>query len=437
MLPHLEKLWAMASIGNKIRRKYMKIVAIALGTYGDVEPFVVLGKEMIQRGYEFELVAFSSSAKQIQKRGLKVTVFPGDCNRIIHMLYNKNNTAMQIGNIMQNFFLDLLKYRQVAIEVCASADLIMYMQFGAFIRHFAEAEHIPCIRTSVYPDTPTKLYAVMNPLCKRESLRCYLQYQLEMISINMLGLKQVNSWRKSMSLKPISVFTSDRKSDIGTIPTLYQYSKVLAPPDSKWNKSISVTGTWEEEITTVDMIDSQLEKFLELGDTIYIGFGSMLPQNMSMIQKNIEKAIKYMGIRAVISIQGGNFVPNKDNENIFYTNFISYDWLFPKVKAIICHGGCGTVHKAISYGVPTLVMAFGGDQFFWGLQVAQMGAGPYPINMKTEKLTINLLQERIKKLLQKECRWSAKKLQDYMKNEKGCKNAADFIEKYLEKERRI
>ena len=36
----------------------MKITALAIGSRGDVKPFVELGKEMVKRGHSFKVAAF-------------------------------------------------------------------------------------------------------------------------------------------------------------------------------------------------------------------------------------------------------------------------------------------------------------------------------------------------------------------------------------------
>ena len=42
---------------------------------------------------------------------------------------------------------------------------------------------------------------------------------------------------------------------------------------------------------------------------------------------------------------------------------VSHDWLLPQCCAVIHHGGAGTTAAGLSYGLPTLVCPFFGDQF--------------------------------------------------------------------------
>jgi hypothetical protein len=67
-----------------------------------------------------------------------------------------------------------------------------------------------------------------------------------------------------------------------------------------------------------------------------------------------------------------------------------HDWLFARCRAVCHHGGAGTTAAGLRAGLPTVVVPFFGDQFFWGAIVADAGAGPAPIpigRLDSETLT--------------------------------------------------
>ena len=55
---------------------------------------------------------------------------------------------------------------------------------------------------------------------------------------------------------------------------------------------------------------------------------------------------------------------------------IPHDWLFPRMAAVVHHGGAGTTGAGLRAGIPTVVVPFFGDQYFWGWRVHELGAGP-------------------------------------------------------------
>ena len=72
---------------------------------------------------------------------------------------------------------------------------------------------------------------------------------------------------------------------------------------------------------------------------------------------------------------------------------VPFSWLFPRVAAVVHHGGAGTTSAGLRAGVPSIVIPFFADQPFWGQRVAALGVGPAPIPRK--KLTAERLAQAI------------------------------------------
>jgi sterol 3beta-glucosyltransferase len=72
---------------------------------------------------------------------------------------------------------------------------------------------------------------------------------------------------------------------------------------------------------------------------------------------------------------------------------IAHSWLFPRMAAVVHHGGAGTTAAGLRAGVPSIVVPFFGDQLFWGQRVEKLGVGTAPIPRK--KLTVDNLARAI------------------------------------------
>ena len=59
-----------------------------------------------------------------------------------------------------------------------------------------------------------------------------------------------------------------------------------------------------------------------------------------------------------------------------------HDWLFPRVAAVVHHGGAGTTGEGLRAGRPTVIVPFIADQHFWGQQVYERGVGPRPLSRR-------------------------------------------------------
>jgi sterol 3beta-glucosyltransferase len=73
---------------------------------------------------------------------------------------------------------------------------------------------------------------------------------------------------------------------------------------------------------------------------------------------------------------------------------VPHEWLFPRMRAIVHHGGAGTTGAALRAGVPSIVVPLGFDQPFWGRRVHALGVGPRP--MSRRRLTASWLADAIR-----------------------------------------
>ena len=69
-------------------------------------------------------------------------------------------------------------------------------------------------------------------------------------------------------------------------------------------------------------------------------------------------------------------------EGVFVTGPVSHAQLFPRLAAIVHHGGAGTTTTAARAGVPQIVVPHVLDQFYWARRVALLGLGPPAIPRK-------------------------------------------------------
>jgi sterol 3beta-glucosyltransferase len=67
-----------------------------------------------------------------------------------------------------------------------------------------------------------------------------------------------------------------------------------------------------------------------------------------------------------------------------------HEWLFPRMAAVVHHGGAGTTAEGLRAGRPTVICPTTmNDQLFWDRRVSELGVGPEPIPQK--KLTAETL----------------------------------------------
>jgi sterol 3beta-glucosyltransferase len=112
------------------------------------------------------------------------------------------------------------------------------------------------------------------------------------------------------------------------------------------------------------------------------------------------------------------------------TNTGPHDWLFPRVSAVVHHGGAGTTAAGLRAGRPTVVCPFVGDQPFWGGIVEQLGVGPKPIRQL--QLTADRLAEGICIAIQNtSMQHRAEELGSKIRSEDGVARAVEMVNAIL------
>ena len=105
---------------------------------------------------------------------------------------------------------------------------------------------------------------------------------------------------------------------------------------------------------------------------------------------------------------------------------------YRKMKGVIHHGGAGTTAASLRAGVPTQVLSFGGDQYFWGMRVHEAGAGPKPLDNEHKGWSVADMKNAILELVSGKYDQAAKELGEKLCAEDGCGKAADILERYWE-----
>ena len=117
-------------------------------------------------------------------------------------------------------------------------------------------------------------------------------------------------------------------------------------------------------------------------------------------------------------------------DSVFMLESVPHGWLFPRMTAVVHHGGAGTTAAGIRAGVPTVVVPFSNDQFAWGRRVYELGVGSRPIPRKA--LTAENLAGAIRSALTEECRLAASELGAQIRAERGAEAAVSVVDDCLE-----
>jgi len=146
----------------------------------------------------------------------------------------------------------------------------------------------------------------------------------------------------------------------------------LAPAPVSPGRQIFQTGAWV--LANGTPLPADLEAFLRRGDPpIFVGFGSM--PAASELSRKLISASRAVGQRIILSRGWADLELVDDAPDCIAVDDVSHDLLFPRVAAVVHHGGAGTTAAAARAGVPQVITPMFSDQFYWGSRIVDLGVG--------------------------------------------------------------
>ncbi|RKF61110.1 UDP-glucose,sterol transferase [Erysiphe neolycopersici] len=418
----------------------LNIVVMVIGSRGDIQPFIKIGKNLQEYGHKVRIATHPAFKKFVQDEiGLEFFSVGGDPAEL--MAFMVKNPGLiptmetlkkgevgrrrdQMAEIFEGFWRacindtndekDYANRKMMTGRAPFVADAIIANPPSFAHIHCAERLGIPLHLMFTFPYTPTQAFP--HPLANIKISNVdpgytnFISYPLvEMMTWQGLG-DLVNNFRvKTLGLEPVSTLWAPGQLYRLKVPYTYLWSPTLVPKPEDWGPEINIVGFVFLDLASSYEPPEDLLNFINEGSTpIYIGFGSIVVDNPDGFTKMILDAVKLTGVRALVSKGWGNLGGNEATDNVFLLENVPHDWLFPRVSAVIHHGGAGTTAAGLKYGKPTIIVPFFGDQQFWGNMIEESGAGASPIPYKD--LTLEALADGIRKCLSYEARESAKKI---------------------------
>jgi vancomycin aglycone glucosyltransferase len=147
---------------------------------------------------------------------------------------------------------------------------------------------------------------------------------------------------------------------------------VLAPWRPSPMTDVVQTGAWI--LPDQRPLPPELLAFLDAGTPpVYVGFGSLpAPKDFARMAIDVVRA---QGRRVLVSRGWAELALVDDSEDSFIVGEVNQQALFPRVAAVVHHGGAGTTATAARAGSPQVVVPQIVDQPYWASRVRDLGIG--------------------------------------------------------------
>lgn len=422
----------------------MKVTIITSGSRGDVQPYIALGLGLKAAGHEAKIATHGVYGDWITGHGLDFS--PVEGNPLEMIASGDAQEWLEAGQNLVKFwgeFRRLLKplvtrAMQDVWAACEGADLILPSSLSYYAGFTAsEGLGIPWMQTYLQPLHATREFP--NSLLSKGmwlgSLGNRLSHYVAGYSFWWTLRGTFNAARKELyGSAPLPLKGIFGDIDKQGIPALYAFSSSVIPKPPDWAEHLHVTGYWFLEESSTWEPPAALTHFLDDGPApVYVGFGSMTNRDPASASRLVLDALRQSGQRGLLLTGWGGVaeqVADEHRDDVFVLESAPHDWLFPRMAAVVHHGGAGTTAAGLRAGVPSIVIPFFSDQPWWGQMVYRKGTGPKPIPRK--KLTAEKLANAISQAVNEQgMRERASKLGEAIRAEDGVGEAIRIINAYM------
>jgi sterol 3beta-glucosyltransferase len=391
----------------------MKILLLTAGTRGDVEPFLALARAGKARGHQIRIAIPDNSGADTAN--LDTVSLRMDFAQLIgDQGVSPRAAAATFRSVIRPAVGRLLN---AAVEhiVAFAPDVAVYHPKVFCAPIAAETLGVPAVIVETVPLTPTREFAA--PFTSMASLGPLNRATYGVAKAGPLMFR--NELKTALKMLPAGT-----KRRAGTRFSMVPVSPHLLPRPSDWPETTHLTGHWAARPAAAD-VDDELEDFMDAGDFVYAGFGSMKAGDARERGETVIEAARRNGLNILVAGGwGGMDVRHASGADVLVRDSVSHHLVLPRAVAGIHHGGAGTVHAVARAGIPSVVVPFIADQPFWGNLLHRQGLAPKPIpyrRLTKDRLTAALAESA-------GCRDRAAQVGERLRKEDGTAVALEVLE---------
>ncbi len=415
----------------------MHLTLVAVGSRGDVQPYLALALGLQKAGFEVQFCADRLFDQLVTSSGLNFTPVTAAPLDMMQQNLSRVGGPLKLMGWLEQHFKPLARQFFTDLEAATRhTDAILYSTLAFAGYHVAEKQGIRALAVYNGPVTPTHEFhnsSFPPPPAWLPFKKSYNWWSFRIANQLFMALIRptINECRRNiLGLTPLSSQFYWRL-DVSGLPIIYGFSPTLLPRPADWGDWAQVSGHWFMQDQPTWVPPAELARFLDAGTPpVYIGFGSMIDTEIETATGIVLGALRKTGQRGILLGGWGGLGKGNLPETILRVDSIPHYWLFPRVSAVVHHGGAGTTATGLLHGKTSVVVPFFADQPFWGARVHQLGAGPRPIPFT--KLSIDNLSQAIDQAVNDPSMGkNAQNIAEKLRVEDGVGKAVSLIQAFL------
>lgn len=355
----------------------MQFVVSAIGSAGDVHPFIALSQVLVGRGHRVRMLASPHFEARIRAAGIEFVALgaAGDYERMVQrpeLWHPRRGTRLVLEELARR----LPEAYAATAELAAPGDSVLVGSTLSWnVRLLQEKTGLPAATVHLAPmclpsvEQPPVLPGVAD-LSRLPAWSVRLLFWAgERFAVDRWVGPRLNRLRAELGLPPVrrvwSRWTHSPDLVLGAWPDWF------AAPQPDWPPRTETTGfpLFDEAAA----LDPALEDFLQGGEPpVGITPGSAMAHGASFFSHAV-RACRSLGRRAVLLTPYPAQLPTPLPSGIRHFAYAPFSALLPRLSALVHHGGIGSSAQALAAGLPQIVAPFAHDQFDNAARLCRLG----------------------------------------------------------------
>ncbi len=377
----------------------MKIILFTLGTAGDVNPVLALGKYLKQKEYSVTVIANSMHESKTTRLGLSFVSGEGD-----RKLEEFSETPefwhpTKSVKTLRDYLLSTLDagYQALEKEYVAGETILVGSTLGFTSGLFSEKYNIPMTGLHLSPcciPSPYNRFSFPKiidsiPGAKGPTYKAMNWYY------DSLYRHEIESFRRKIGLAKMNQNFYQQWLHIPE-KTICLWPQWFGKGEKDWPKEVHFTGFLDYDGVEKKTEEIPSLKILKKEPHILFTPGSAVQHAKHLFGQAVQACRQFKNPVAFVTPYKEQ-LPSELPSNVKHMDFVPFKEAFPLCSVVVHHGGVGTSARALTAGVPQLVIPMAHDQFDNAYRLEAMGVAkvllPRQIHHKSLRKNLQHLLE--------------------------------------------
>jgi sterol 3beta-glucosyltransferase len=369
----------------------MKVLLIAAGGRGKVEPFLALGCGLRAAGHQPMLAASGRFAPLAARCSVRFAGLDESLFALRERLDDAGVAAQRAPYLteanLQRWLDSLARLTQVG------PDVVVFNAKALGAASIAEKLGVPAVPAQLVPVAPaTREFAAPGaPSWTPSVLR---RWTWRMSGVDPRAWRsRVARWRADRLGLPAEgpgfVDLVDRQG------VLSGWSRHVLPAPADWPEAAMPLGFWTGP-DALGVLSAEVEQFLAGGDPpVLVVLDDLLGPDAKRLAQAVSEGLGSLNRRGLLVARGSGLDEGLLLDDLYLVDHLPFPAIMPRVAAVVHSGGAHTMAAALTAGLPQVTHPFYGDQLFWADRLYRIGAAPEPLDRLSSHTLAYALEDAV------------------------------------------